>query len=271
MAGEAKGVVIGMTESPISVEFRPHVELHYRILSRLGLGEDAADLFRPRGQTPGWAGELLEAYRDAPGRLMLQVLPLVAADIHEELQLLEPGTLAAFADPAGRRLVELFAEILEVEAARELPVSTRPDRPSWCDTLAECRDHLWSRLDDGCPPLCIVDAPALADGEFTHGRATKTPQQRVVAVSLDAGRMAFVQVLHEEIHPVTDPVVERQSQEARRDTAPGSDGFELHRRLEQMAVEVGEALVEARAAEFLDDYRRWMRRYAGFSCSPGTE
>ena len=71
------------------------------------------------------------------------------------------------------------------------------------------------------------------------------------------------QVLHEETHVVTDPIVCAQwpADGPARDTAVGSAGYERHRALETAAVEVGEAVIAARAPRWLDAYRRWRGRY----------
>ncbi len=245
---------------PITLHYLPHVERHYRILSHLDLGADAANIYRRRARTPEWTGELLEAYRAAPGRLTLQVLPLWADDLEEELELLRPGRVDALADEAGRRLTALFADRLRSERRLLNSSSKQPAPPEWLDTLADCRRHLWSKLDEDCPPLSIIDVPSLACGDWSHGRAIGKPG-RIVAVSFDAGRAAFVQVLHEEIHPVSDPVVRARFADLDRDTRAGTEGYRLHQELERMAIEVGEALVKARAPEFDEDYRRWRQRF----------
>ncbi len=245
----------------ICLEFRPHVELHYRILSQIDLGDNAANLFRGETQPPRWAEELQRLYRRAPGRLMLQVVALIAEDLDVLLQLLEPGQFDAFDDADSRRLARRFSEILQREEERWLPEAVSSPLPGWLDVLAQCRRHLWSQLDADCPPLRIIDVPSLADGEWTHGRATTVGGERVVAVSLDVGEAAFVQLLHEEIHPVTDPVVRQQFGDRVRGTAPGDEGYEIHREIEGVAVEVGRALVEERAPQFRELYRRWERRY----------
>ncbi len=245
----------------ITIKSLPHAELHYRILTHLDLGADAANIYRSRRRTPTWASELLEVYQRAPGRLTLQVLPLWARDLDEELDLLRPGALESLDDDAGRRLATLFAERLRAEEATLPSPTPNPPTPDWLETLTDCRQHLWSELDEDCPPLRIVDVPALRCGQWTHGRATGRAE-RTVAVSLDAGRAAFVQILHEEIHPVTDPVVRASFDNIRQDTRQGSAGYGLHSELERTAVEVGQALIEARAPEFVDDYCRWRERFS---------
>lgn len=244
----------------IATEYRPHVQLYYRVLSHLDLGDDAADLCRYGDVEPERTDELASAYRAAPGRLILQAAPLLADDLEETLELLRGGRLHDDHD-ADRRLANLVAEILETEASRRSLPSHVPREVDWLERLDDCRRHLWSRLDGPCPPLRIFDVPALADGTWTNGRGTSTGDERVVSVSLHAGPNAFVQVLHEEIHPVTDPVIRAQSGAARRDTRVGSHGYELHRQLERMAVEVGEALIETRAPGYADAYDRWRRRF----------
>ncbi len=248
----------------ISVHRLPHVELHYQILSRLDLGRDGANLFhKGQSRSPRWSKKLLRAYREAPGALILQILPLLFPDMESQLEGLRTGTLPGFSENADMRLRRLFADVLESQMADEV-VSPEKLNISWLPMLESCRETLWrdlSTLDKEPPPLRILDVPALKRGAWTFGRATYNDHRHIVAVSLDVPwEHALIQVLHEEIHPVTDPAIRRRFS-GPRSTAEDSQGFELHRRLEQKAVSVGEKVLRRCASELLTPYKRWRRYY----------
>jgi hypothetical protein len=106
------------------------------------------------------------------------------------------------------------------------------------------------------PPLRILDCPALGRA----GRATSHAGERIVAVSLaTAHPHPLLQVLHEDIHPITDPLFAAEHIRG-RDTRSGTAGHAMHHQLELAAIEVGEALVAARAPELHEAYRAWRAR-----------
>jgi len=221
----------------------------FAVLAELDLGRDAANLHRPGTPEPPWARSLTHAYQAAPNRLHLHALPLHCVD----------GTFAASlsawgeqrSDPRDRAAATLFLEAFEARAGT---------RPAWHDPphalvpiWTSLRQALWSQRGEP-PPLRVLDCPALG----RHGRAGTTAGGRVVATSLgEPEEHVLCQVLHEEIHAITDPVV---GSGAPRDTRVGHPGFAQHAALELAAVEVGEALLAARAPTWLPAYARWRRR-----------
>lgn len=227
----------------------------YAVLAHLDLGADAANLYDPTLPDQVWVQPLLEAYRAAPGRLMLHGVGLLAqTGLRARLREAPPVGLR---DPQGRRLCSLAAEAMETLADVPLRYASVPE--TIVAPLQTLRDALWER-EGRAPPLCVADCPALGRA----GRAVATDVGRVVAVSLaEPADHVLCQVLHEETHAVTDPVV-RGSWGAggpARDTAAGSAGFARHRALETAAIEVGEALIQARAPRWADAYARWRARF----------
>ena len=227
----------------------------YAALARVDLGRDAASLFDPTLPAVPWAAELLEAYRAAPGRLEVHAIGLVAPE-GLEVRLRERPT-AGLCDPAGRRLCAALADAMEDLCASPIDYAAPPTEI--LAPLQALRDALWER-QGGAPPLTIADCPALRHA----GRASTARGGRVVAVSLALpAEHVLCQVLHEETHGVTDPVVRAQWSAAGppRDTAVGSAGYERHRALELAAVEVGEAVIAARTPQWLGAYHRWRARF----------
>ncbi len=227
----------------------------YAVLAHLDLGADAANLYDPSLPVQAWAAELLEAYRAAPGRLMLHGVGLLAGTGLVARLRDEPP--AGLRDPRGRRLCHLVADAMGALSDAAVPYAQVPDEI--VEPLRTLRAALWER-EGRAPPLCIADCPALGRA----GRAVATDAGRVVAVSLaEPAEHVLCQVLHEETHAVTDPVVRAtwSSGGPPRDTAAGSPGFARHRALETAAIEVGEALIQARAPQWSDAYQRWRARF----------
>ena len=252
----------GNAPESIAVEQRPHVELHYRVLSHLDLGKDAANLYDGRHPRRPWVEGLLANYRAAPGRLLLHIIPLLCTDLEGEFQLLRSNPPQALADEAGRRLCCCFADALQSEARRRLPAFEAIEAIDWLDDLIRCRALLYGPTGKSPPPLQIFDAPSLAaEGGWTHGRATVWRGRHYVAASLTKGRAAFVQVLHEEIHPVTDPPIRSEYAELTQDTRADSSGFELHCRLERRAIKIGATVIDEAAPQFGPLYSQWRQRF----------
>ena len=227
----------------------------YAVLARLDLGADAASLF-DRGLVGGpWVAPLRAAYQAAPGRLVLQGVALLPAG--ELRSRLRDDPPAGLADALGRRLCSAAADGLDAIADEPLDYASVPREI--LEPLQALRSALWERT--GPPPaLTVVDCPALGRA----GRAVAAPEGRVVAVSLaEPAEHVLCQVLHEEIHAVTDPLVRHSwtSGGASRDTAVGTPGYARHQALETAAIEVGDALVAARAPRWSDAYRRWRARF----------
>ena len=226
----------------------------YLALSHLDLGADAASLFDPALPPAPWVEPLRRAYVAAPGRLALHAVGLLHPTALREH--LVSRRLPALADAAGEALGR--ATVAALDALVEAPMAYAVVPQAIVEPLQALRAGLWEQ-HGGPPPLTIVDCPALG----WAGRAVSTSGGRVVAVALQRpAEHVLCQVLHEDVHAVTDPVV-RASWNPRapaRDTAVGSPGFAQHQTLEQAAVEVGDALVAARAPAWSEAYRRWRSR-----------
>lgn len=225
----------------------------FAVLAHLDLGADAASVFDASLSPQAWTRGLLEAYRAAPGRLTLHGIGLSHPHgLGDRLRSNPPPSLA---DAPGRRLCDRTADALDALSTWQVLYAAVPEPV--IEPLTTLREALWERHGSP-PPLTIADCPALG----RCGRATEAASGRVVAVSLaQPVDHVLCQVLHEETHALTDPVV-RASWGAgpSRDTAVGSAGFRRHRALEVAAVEVGDALIRARAPQWLPAYQRWRAR-----------
>ena len=253
-----------MSTPAIRLVCAPSAALAYHVLAHLDLGSDAASLFDPRLPPRPWQAGLLRAYRAAPGRLRLHALPLVHPEDLEQVLRESPQTVG---DGPGRTLALAFADAMQQERSAFLEqlaaeMSTqatrhRAVRDAIGEELERLRAALWEQQGES-PSLHIYDCPALR----AAGRGTSTPEGRAVAVSLaESIEHVLCQVLHEEIHAVTDAVVWSAMGERVRDTRVGAPGHAVHEALEHAAVEVGEALIAARAPRWSDAYHRWRRRY----------
>jgi hypothetical protein len=242
-----------MTDADIRFERRRTTAIAYAVLARLDLGLDAATLFDPRLDTPAWGPALRRAYLAAPGRLVLQGAPLwLGDDLGPRLRDDPPAGLR---DPAGRTLARRFADALDDLGDLDIGWSSPPEHlvPTW-RTL---RAALWH--DAPAPAWSILDCPALGNA----GRATRTGGAQVIAVSLAADDEHIAcQVFHEAVHAISDPIVLGDAAPS-RSTRAGDPGHALHLALEKTAVEVGGAIIEARAPAWTDAYARWCARVGG--------
>ena len=243
-----------------------HVELHYHVLSHLDLDADAASLFtRRKNRAPGWVAPLADAYARAPGRLFAQMLPLYCRNLDGLRQLLGAITFPGLDDEAGRALCARLAAAIEAERAdvesRWQCDDTDEMRAYLAEHLAPLRAALYLRTGKPEPGLHIEACDALTTGDFSHARATSAGGRRAIAVSFRPPREhVLCQVLHEEIHPVTDPPI-RKRHAASQDTRAGTAGYVLHRELERAAVEAGQELLQRHAPRLLAPYARWRARY----------
>lgn len=252
-------------DSPIDLQRVESVALAYHLLAHLDLGRDAASLFDRRLPDRPWRDPLHRAYMAAPGRLIVHALPLLhSGRLEHALRHALPSSLH---DAAGRRLAACFADAMEAERpeySAAFEASTVSDRVlrervhrQIGSDLHRLRAALWERQGPP-PPLRVYDCRSLGPA----GRAASTPTGRVVAVSLNEPiDHVLCQILHEEIHAITDPVVRATTGEQLRDTRAGTPGHAVHEALERAAIEVGDALVAARAPRFSAAYSRWRRRF----------
>lgn len=242
----------------------PEPALVFHVLAHLDLGRDAASLHDETLPDHEWVGGLREAYAAAPGRLHVHALALRHLEGLEGLRHAPPPGLD---DAAGRRVLACLLDAMASERvafaaaweagqseaeARRVEVIARIGRP-----LATLRSALWEQ--QGEPPLLtVLDCPALG----LAGRGGSDDEGRVVAVSFAAPiEHLLCQILHEEIHAVTDPAARGTEPSAAQDTRSGTPGHAMHVALEHAALEVGEALIAARAPEWTDAYARWRGRF----------
>lgn len=242
------------------------VALAYHVLAHLDLGRDAASLFDPRLPDRPWCRRMLQAYFAAPGRLVMHALPLLHSDDLEEV--LREGAPQRLRDADDRALARLFAEAMDAEREGFLSAfeASAADDASRVEAVQQgigselgcLRRALWERQGEA-PPLRVYDCRALG----LAGRGASTTQGRAVAVSLAAPvEHILCQVLHEEVHAITDPAVRMGMGGHPRDTRAGSPGHAIHQALEQAAIEVGAALIEARAPAWSAAYGRWRDRFS---------
>ncbi|MFT5681962.1 MAG: radical SAM superfamily enzyme YgiQ (UPF0313 family)/protein-L-isoaspartate O-methyltransferase [Myxococcota bacterium] len=236
--------------------------LCFHLLSHLDLGADAANLHRPGLPSPEWIAPLAAAYQAAPGRLMAQVHALAYDDIDAwtaDLSLAPPSPLR---DVAGAALIAALLVAVEAEKGAFLVGWQDPDAATrlagvgaaLSAPLQRLRERMWEQTG-AAPPLTVLDCPALG----LSGRATGAGSARLVAVSLSQPRDHILcQVLHEEMHPLTDPLV--REDRSSRDTRAGTPGAALHAELEGVAVAATDAFLSARAPELMADFVRWKRR-----------
>jgi hypothetical protein len=125
------------------------------------------------------------------------------------------------------------------------------------EPLTVLRGALWEQ-QGGPPQLTVLDCPAL----HLAGRGASDEHGHVIAVNLAAPiDHLLCQILHEEVHPVTDPVIRDTMSSIAQDTRTGTPGHALHAALEHAAVEVGEALIQARVPDWSAAYARWRSRF----------
>lgn len=247
-------------------ELEPALVFH--VLAHLDLGRDAASIYDETLPERAWVAGLREAYAAAPGRLQVHAVGLRHRD-REGLAGLREAPPPGLRDAAGRRLLAGLLEAMASEReaftsawaatereaeARRTEVAARIEEP-----LDRLRRALWEQ-HGAPPPLTVLDCPALG----LAGRGAGDDRGHVVTVSLGAPvDHVLCQILHEEIHPVTDPVVRESMSATPQDTRAGTAGHALHAALEHAAIEVGEALIQARAPEWTTAYSHWRNRFGG--------
>ncbi len=232
-------------------------DLHYRVLRHLDLGGRRADLHRADTPDRPWVKPLTRAYRQCSRPMLVQVLPLAMLGAGE--QALDPTSAVSWLRTAtgDESLAEAFrtayAALDETHLEPPYASAHRRDRAKRtlehiADDLVRLRQKLWARVGEDPGRLRLVDLPSLeTSGGWTRGRATTAEGERLVGVSLHVPpERALVQILHEEVHRLTDPAV---------GTAAGVET------IEEVAVEVGEAVIEATLPALAETYRRWRRRF----------
>jgi hypothetical protein len=252
--------------SSIELGEREHLALFFHVLAHVNLGSDAASLFDGALDPQPWAATIEKAYARAPGRLAIHGRPLLCetrASLFDWLGSPDGG----MADEAGRQLghalivgMEAESDAFSVEWRAELELRRRRVETMEARLVAALdplRAALWER-QGGAPPLLVLNCPAMG----RHGRAIRHRHGHVVAVSLDEPfEMSLCQIFHEEVHPISDPAVLNGRDGGARDTRAGRSGHGLHAELEIAAIEVGQAVIDARLPELSPAYARWRARY----------
>lgn len=238
----------------IIFERRPEAAHAFFVLAHLDLGRDAANLHDDTLPEHHWVEPLKEAYAGAPGRLSLHALPL-RSDWPTIVTALRTAPPRSLSDDRGRALASRFADAWD--ATNDfVPTWARPPT-DLVAPLQSLRLALWERVGPP-PPLTILDVEPLGP----HARAIEEAGRRIVATSLaEPLEHALCQIFHEEVHASSDPLVRVGREHEHRDTAVGRPGYALHADLERTAIEVGQAIIEARAPELLGAYARWRDRF----------
>ncbi|MDP2315738.1 MAG: radical SAM protein [Pseudomonadota bacterium] len=230
----------------------------FAVFARLDLGRDAASCFDPALPAPPWAPELAAAWHAAPGRLALVGEALRHVEPAELARVLRHGPPAPLRDDLGRALAVAFADALDT-----LDVPVVADVPAPAPTLAADLTHLrgllWEAQPGPPPPLVVLDCRALGP----RGRACTWEGRRRIAVSLgEPAEHVVMQVLHEDIHALTDPHVWAGRDATARDTRLDTPGFTLHQELEQVALAATDAFLRAKAPGWMPAFERWSARLA---------
>jgi protein-L-isoaspartate O-methyltransferase len=230
-----KGLQVGRWPAPA---------LLFEVLAAVDVGPDVAAV-GPGGSEAPWARRIAAAWHDGD-RLGLQALGLVHERVDDLLAGLRRGDALAQAVADG------------VEALRDGFDPAFAEAAPWRDELDRLREALYAPQGRPAPPLMVLDVPALG----RRARGTMHRGGRRVATSLaEPPEHVLMQLFHEEVHPVTDPLVLAELGDALpRDTRPGRPGFAVHERLEATVVAATEAFLGARAPEHLPAFEAWRRR-----------
>lgn len=217
--------------------------LLFATLAQVDVGPDVAAV-GPGGSDAPWARRIAAAWGEGD-RLGVQMLGLVHERVHDLLQALRGGDALWQAVADG------------MEALRPGFAPTWTASTPWVEELQRLRAALYAPTGRKAPPLVVLDVPALG----RKGRATAHRGVRRVATSLsEPADHVLMQIFHEEIHPVTDPVVLSELGDApSRDTRPGTEGFAVHQQLEATAVAASRAFLTARAPEHVEAFEAWCR------------
>jgi radical SAM superfamily enzyme YgiQ (UPF0313 family)/protein-L-isoaspartate O-methyltransferase len=252
----------GLAPVPVEAvvpEARPAPALAFHVLRWLDLGADAASIHDPGLPDRPWLSALSAAWALAPRRLHLQVMPLRFREPEGLIRALRSGSPRPLRGPRDAGLALAFADALEAEAPAFVEGWTPalpPAAAGVARAVEELRGLLYQGQDREPPPLRLLHCAALGRA----GRATEHDGERLVAVDLGQPlEHALMQVLHEEIHPVTDPLVRAEWEDpAAQDTRAGSPGHALHQQLESVAIAATQALLEARAPRWLPAFEAWL-------------
>jgi len=241
-------------ETSVTLAQWPAPSLWFAIWAGVDLGSDRANSYLPAVGSPEWAKPIAEAWKRTANPLSVLSLGLQFETVDALVSALEART-----GPLEQALVEAIAAEREgFERGWAMTVDLREQRlekaQAGLETLHRWRQWLWTIKGDP-PPLVVLDVPALGE----RARAATIGDRRVVAIDFGrAEESRLLGILHEEMHPVTDPVVLRDFTHART-TQPGTPGFEVHRELERVAVAATEAFLQARDPQWIPAFERWVQ------------
>jgi protein-L-isoaspartate O-methyltransferase len=252
---------------PVTVERPPGPARAFVVFARLDLGADAASCFDPRLPPAPWAPALVAAWGAAPGRLALVAEVLRHRDVSALQAALRERPPAALQDTSGRALCVGFADALaaldmdpsdtSADVSAPPPGSGAADPERLVAAVAQLRALLWDAQPSAPPPLAILDCPALGG----RARAATAGGLRRVATSLaEPFDHVVMQVLHEEVHALTDALVLARRPAGDRDTRLGTPGFALHAELETVAIDATEALLASKAPAWTPAFEAWNAR-----------
>lgn len=251
----------------IVVQAPLHAAWHYHVLAHLDMGRDAASIHDAALAKRPWQGALLAAWDACPGRLTLQFAGLWAHDERALLALLSGDRLDSLRDPTGAALREAMLAALKSERADFEGQWQRDWEVRQADVLAfteslpvlrAVRAALWSRRGERPPTLAVWHVPALKG----HGRAVSNKLRQVVATSLSQPvEVALCQVIHEQCHSISDPLVPVADPGVARDTRAGSHGHGRHLALERAAIALGAEVITQAAPELKSAYAAWRGRF----------
>ncbi|MBX2797156.1 MAG: radical SAM protein [Myxococcales bacterium] len=245
---------------PTEVVAWPAPQRLFAVLATADLSDDVAGLGPGSDPDSEDARRLRARWHGAPGRNTVQALGLIHGETSALVRALRHPP-EALADPAGRALCEALAAAVETEACDV--VEPAGELVELRSVLQDLRAQLWAPQGREAPPLVLMHVPALGG----RARATEVDGVRRVATSLDQPfEHVLMQVLHEEMHPITDPIVrEEHGGGAARDTRPGTPGHALHEQLEAVAVQATQAFLASRAPQWLPAFRTWIDHVEGRS------
>lgn len=242
--------------SDITFTWSEEVALHYYVLAHLDLGRDSANLFDATLPKKDWISDLQKAYENAPNRLFAQVPPigmpskLAGASREDKI-------LAESLEQAKKLEAKSFAKFVQVQKdpVQVCAVAARSLGPP----LKILRAALWeTQKDRAIPLLHVYHCPSLG----RSGRGAWDKSTRIVAVSLNTSiDYALCQIFHEEVHTISDALIQDKFPNVRHDTRIDSRGAELHQALEIAAVELGQAIIEARMPTLIPAYQGWRQTW----------
>ena len=210
----------------------------FATLAAAGLASDDV-----RDDAP-WARVIAETWPRCRGRAVLPRLGLAHLELDALVRALRwpPQPLS---DRTGRALCAAVATGLE--AGRDDPLTGHGVVAEGVLSQIEAfRADLWAPQGLRPPPLVLLDVPALG---IASRAATVGGTWRVGTSLAMPDDYVLMQLLHEEIHLVTDPTVR----------VTDASGDRLHRRLERTALNATAAFLHARAPDHLPAFERWRR------------